>query len=150
MMARIYGRNILELCIINIKTLCNWLAVKFVCQEDVRHQLHKSPTSKVYFLLLFLQICSMNPPGDILCATEPHLHHLNLAGPVGSFEEDVKQMGVKNWRSTASSWTENSGGQFWKRIRSTKDCNTKEEEEGGGGEGEGEEREGEGGGGGDR
>jgi hypothetical protein len=49
-------------------------------------------------------------------------------------------MGVKNWRSTASSWTENSGGQFWKRIRSTKDCNTEEEEE--------EEEEGGGGGGG--
>jgi len=34
----------------------------------------------------------MNPHGDILCAMKPHLHHLleNLAGNVGSVEEDVK------------------------------------------------------------
>jgi hypothetical protein len=29
-------------------------------------------------------------------------------------------MGVKNWRGRASSRTENSGGQFWKKIRFTK------------------------------
>jgi len=40
-----------------------------------------------------------------------------------SAEEDLKEMGVRNWRRTASSWTENSGGQFWKRE--DKVCNAK-------------------------
>jgi hypothetical protein len=36
-------------------------------------------------------------------------------------------MGRKNWRR--NSRTENSGGQFSKMLRSTKDCNEEEEEE---------------------
>jgi len=42
-----------------------------------------------------------------------------------SVEEDLKEMGVRNWRRTARSWTENSGGQSWKRLRSTKFCNAR-------------------------
>jgi len=37
-----------------------------------------------------------------------------------SVEEDIKNMGVRNWRSRR---TKNSGGQFLKRLRFTKNCN---------------------------
>jgi hypothetical protein len=37
-----------------------------------------------------------------------------------SVEEELKEMGVRNWRGTASSCRGNSGGQLWKRLRSTK------------------------------
>jgi len=63
-------------------------------------------------------------------------------------EEDLMKMGVRNW--IRKQQDENSGGQFWKRLRSTKDCNGG----GGGGGGRGRRRrrrrrrrEGEGGGG---
>ena len=36
-------------------------------------------------------------------------------------EEDLMKMGVRNW--IRKQQDENSGGQFWKRLRSTKDCN---------------------------
>jgi len=39
-----------------------------------------------------------------------------------SVEDDLKEMGVRNWRRAASSWAENSGRQFWKRLWSTKVC----------------------------
>jgi hypothetical protein len=39
-----------------------------------------------------------------------------------SLEEDIKKMGVRNWRSKR---TTNGGGQFWKRLRFTKDCNAR-------------------------
>ena len=32
-LTRIYGRNMQESCIINIKTLRTWLVVKFVCMQ---------------------------------------------------------------------------------------------------------------------
>jgi len=38
-------------------------------------------------------------------------------------EEDLKKMGVRNWRCKYQD--ENSGGQFWKRLRYTKDCNAR-------------------------
>jgi hypothetical protein len=38
-----------------------------------------------------------------------------------SAEEDLKNMGVRN--GDVSRRIENSGGQFWKRLRSTRDCN---------------------------
>jgi hypothetical protein len=34
-------------------------------------------------------------------------------------QADPKNMSVWNW----SHWIENSGQQFWKRLRCTKDCN---------------------------
>ena len=40
-----------------------------------------------------------------------------------SVEEDLKNMGVRNRRCKVT--VENSRGQFWKRLRSTKDCNAK-------------------------
>jgi hypothetical protein len=39
-----------------------------------------------------------------------------------SVEEDIKNVGVRNWRFT-SKRTQNSGGQFWKRLRFSKNCN---------------------------
>jgi hypothetical protein len=42
-----------------------------------------------------------------------------------SAEEDLKEMGVRKCRRTASRWTENSGGQFWKRLRSAKVCDAR-------------------------
>jgi len=55
----------------------------------------------------------MNPYGDILCAMEPHLHHL----------------GVRNWRRTESSRTENTAGQLGKGGKFRKGLTKKEEEE---------------------
>jgi hypothetical protein len=39
-----------------------------------------------------------------------------------SAEEDIKNMDVTTWRCKR---TKNSGGQFWKKLRFTKDCNAK-------------------------
>ena len=42
-----------------------------------------------------------------------------------SVVEDLKEIGMRNWRGTASSRMENSGGQLWKRLRTTKICNAR-------------------------
>jgi hypothetical protein len=42
-------------------------------------------------------------------------------GSLESFEEEVKNMGMRNWGRKCR--TESSGGQFWKRLRFTKNSN---------------------------
>jgi hypothetical protein len=39
-----------------------------------------------------------------------------------SVEEDIKNMGMRNWRFKQ---TKNSGGQFWKRLRFSEDYNAR-------------------------
>ena len=37
-----------------------------------------------------------------------------------SVEEGIENVGMRNWRFKM---TKNSGGQFWKRLRFSKNCN---------------------------
>jgi len=40
-----------------------------------------------------------------------------------SVEEDLKDMGTRNWRRNLR--VDNSGGQFWKRLRFNMNCNAR-------------------------